>query len=77
MTCMGDNSKEYHRIETFDSCRLVPFEDTMVMVMEGYDEVLRDKFGDYMQIPSPENRKLHSSLSKFYWKNEKNCISND
>lgn len=68
MTCMGDNSRERHRIETFNHCSLMPFEDTEVLVMNGYDEVLRDKYGDYMELPPVEKRKPHSSLAKFYWR---------
>lgn len=68
LTCMGDNSKERHRMDTFKQCKLMEFEDTHLMVMNGYDEVLRDKYNDYMQLPPVEKRKLHSSLDKFYWK---------
>lgn len=68
LTCMGDNSKEHHRIDTFDHCSLKPFENIEVMVMDGYDEVLKEKYNNYMELPPLEKRKLHSSLAKFYWK---------
>lgn len=67
--CMGDNSKEHNRMETFASCTLMPFEDTEVFVMNGYDEVLRGKFNDYMQLPPVEQRVGHgTSYIHFYWK---------
>ncbi len=69
MMCMGDNSKEHNRIETFAECSLMPFEDTEVYVMNGYDEVLRGKFNDYMQLPPVEKRVGNgSSYIHFYWK---------
>ena len=69
LTSMGDNIKEHHRIEIFKSCIMVPFEDTQVMVMNGYDEYLKDKYNDYMQLPPEEKRVQHySSMTKFYWK---------
>ncbi len=67
--CMGDNSKEHNRMETFVECTLMPFEDTEVFVMNGYDEVLRGKYNDYMQLPPVEKRVGHgSSYIHFYWK---------
>ncbi len=67
--CMGDNSKEHNRMETFAECSLMPFEDTEVYVMNGYDEVLRGKYNDYMQLPPVEKRVGHgSSYIHFYWK---------
>ena len=69
MMCMGDNSQEHNRMETFAECSLMPFEDTQVYVMNGYDEVLRGKFNDYMQLPPVEKRVGNgSSYIHFYWK---------
>lgn len=60
---------EWHRIEDFETIQLMPFEDMEVMVMNGYDNVLREYFGDYMQLPPVEKRVGHSDgLTKFYWK---------
>ena len=68
LTSMADNIKGHHRMEIFTSCVPKPFEDTELMVMNGYEEYLRDNYGDYMKLPPVEKRKPHSSLSKFYWK---------
>ncbi len=74
MTCMGDNSKERHSLRTFDHCILMPFEDTTVMVMNGYDEVLRDKYNDYMKLPPVEDRKKHSTMDRFYWRENRSSV---
>lgn len=37
--------------------KYVPFEDTYLPIPEGYDTYLRNIYGDYMQIPSPEQIK--------------------
>lgn len=67
--CMGDNSKEHNRMETFAECSLMPFEDTQVFVMNGYDEVLKGKYKDYMKLPPENERTGHgSSYIHFYWK---------
>ena len=69
LTSMGDNIKGHHRIEIFESCELKPFEDTELMVMNGYDEYLRDNYHDYMQLPPVEKRIAHySDRTKFFWK---------
>ena len=49
---------------------LKPFEDTEVMVMEDYDEILRITYGDYMQLPPEEDRVGHSTQGqiKYFWK---------
>ena len=67
MTCM--DGYEWHKTRDFSSTILMPFEDTEVMVMNGYDRVLRECYGDYMQLPPVEQRVGHSDgLTKFYWK---------
>ena len=71
MTSMEDNSKEHHRIETFEYCITMPFEDTEVLVMNGWEEVLRDKYNDYMQLTPVESRIPHSTSTKFYWVDNK------
>ena len=69
LTSMGDNIKEHHRNIIFSSCILKNFEDTQVFVMNGYDEYLRDKYNDYMQLPPIEKRVQHySQRTIFYWK---------
>ena len=56
-------------MEDFNNTKPMPFEDTEVMVMNGYDNVLRDSFGDYMQLPPMEQRGGHSDgITQFYWK---------
>lgn len=42
--------------EDFESYLLVPFEDRRFFIPQGYDRVLRNIFGDYMQLP-PEDKK--------------------
>lgn len=60
---------EWHRTEDFESVFLMPFEDTEVMVMNGYDNVLREAYGDYMELPPEEKRVGHSDgFTTFYWK---------
>ena len=60
---------EYHYLEDFSSVVSMPFEYTEVMVMNGYDRVLRECFGDYMELPPIEKRVGHfDGLTKFYWK---------
>lgn len=67
ITCM--DGYEWHKTDDFSRTILMPFEDTEVMVMNGYDNVLRECYGDYMQLPPIEQRVGHSDgLTKFYWK---------
>lgn len=67
LTCM--DGYEWHRIEDFQNVLKMPFEDTEVMVMNGYENVLRECFGDYMQLPPIEKRVGRSDcFTDFFWK---------
>ena len=67
LTCM--DGYDWHCVEDFVQTSLMPFEDTEVMVMNGYDRVLRECYGDYMQLPPPEEQVGHSDgLTRFYWR---------
>ena len=69
ISSMCDGIMDYHRLETFTDVCLMDFEDTKVMVMNGYDEYLRDKYNDYMQLPPVEKRVAHlSDNNVFYWR---------
>lgn len=60
--------KDYHSSELFDNCILVPFENLKVMVLSGFDEYLRNIYGDYMQLPPEDKRIPKQSYIHFYWK---------
>lgn len=69
LSSMCDGIMDYHRVDTFTDVSLMEFEDTKVMVMNGYDEYLRDKYNDYMQLPPEEKRVAHLSYHNvFYWR---------
>ncbi len=51
-----ESKVQYWNKELFDKCISVPFEDTHIMIPCGFDEFLRSIYGDYMQLPKPENR---------------------
>lgn len=42
--------------DIFNSYRKIDFEDTQLMIMDGYDLYLREFYGDYMQLPPQELR---------------------
>ena len=59
----------WFNMDDFVGAELMPFEDSEVMVMNGYDNVLRESYGDYMQLPPEEERSGHTvGATKFYWK---------
>lgn len=60
--------KDYHSIDLFKKCELMPFENKKFMVLNGYDEYLRNIYGDYMQMPPIEQRRPKQSYIHFYWK---------
>lgn len=49
----------------FEGSTMIPFEDTIAMVPSGYDSILRDIYGDYMQLPPEEARKPHHDFTLY------------
>ena len=46
----------------------MPFEKGLFLCMEGYDEALKEKYGDYMKLPPKEKRIVVHGFNKYYWK---------
>ncbi|MBQ9636519.1 MAG: LicD family protein [Prevotella sp.] len=59
--------RELHRVAVMRELKSLPFEDGVFFAMAGYDEALREKFGDYMQLPPVEKRKRAHGSNKYYW----------
>lgn len=68
LACADNGDKEYCLIEDFSETIMMPFENRLYCVMNGYDRVLRKNFGDYMELPPIEQRQPKQSYLKFYWK---------
>ena len=49
----------------FDDCIKVPFEDASFYIVRNYDEMLRQQYGDYMQLPPVEERVYHHFYSAY------------
>ena len=62
--------REYCPKYVLDDYILVPFEDSEFYVMIGFDESLRLKYGDYLQMPPIEKRRPKHTFNSFYWKNK-------
>ena len=66
----GWKMREYCPKHVLDDYILVSFEGYEFYVMKGYDESLRLKYGDYMQLPPIEQRQATHPFNTFYWKNK-------
>lgn len=64
---LGYGMHEYHRKEVLSHCILHPFENEEFYVMQGYDEALTEKYGDYMKLPPVEEQVGRHEWMKFYW----------
>jgi len=49
-------SREWMRREVFESGEPLPFRDQLCAVPKGWDEYLRNLYGDYMQLPPEDKR---------------------
>lgn len=66
----GMYEHKHHFIETFQTCVEVDFEDMKALAMNGADEMLRERNGDYMKLPPESERVPKQSYIHFYWKNK-------
>ena len=60
--------KEYQEISDYSSTIIVPFEDSLFYVCNGYDHLMRTKYGDYMQLPPESKQKSNHKYLSYYWK---------
>ncbi len=60
-----DASKEIFDITTFKNLEQHSFEGYYLLIPKNYDEVLKSKYGDYMKLPSVENRTTRHNLADF------------
>lgn len=60
--------KEYQEMSDYTSTILVPFEEDAFYVCNGYDHLMRVKYGDYMMLPPEKNRKSNHALCSHFWK---------
>jgi len=67
MAYMDYGMHEYHSNKVLDSCILHPFEDSAFYIMTGYDEALKEKYGDYMKLPPKEKQVCIHKFNKYYW----------
>lgn len=68
LAVLDNGPVEHIPLEDISSFVLRRFEDADFYVMKGYDHVLRMVYGDYMKMPSEENRIPNDSYLKFYWR---------
>ena len=59
--------KECHSLSVMEGFLLIPFEGISLFVMSGYDEALREKYGDYM-VPPPMEKRINHHGGRYYWK---------
>ena len=60
--------RKHHSKSTFQSCNLVDFEDMKACIMNGSDEMLRERNGNYMQLPPESERVPKQWYIHYYWK---------
>lgn len=68
LSYMGYGMKEYEAMRDYQGEILVDFEDAQFYVCDGYDGIMRAKYGDYMKLPPVEKQTSNHELVKYYWK---------
>lgn len=68
LAVLDDGIRNYQVCEDFEETIDAPFEGHTFKIMKGYDRVLRNIYGDYMQLPPEEHRHPKHSHVALYWK---------
>lgn len=63
----GYGIREYQEQEQFSSIITLPFEDGVFNCLSGYDQHMRNKYGDYM-TPPKQKKQLGHAYYDFYWR---------
>lgn len=59
-------NKEVQKSKNIIEYTDVEFENMKIMIFKNYDEILRNTFGNYMQLPPENQRKAHGLIA--YWR---------
>ena len=68
LVVLDDGTRNYQLVEDFEKVIDVQFEGRVFKMMCGYDRVLRNIYGDYMQLPPEEQRHPKLGHVTYYWK---------
>ena len=69
--CCPYDKRTIHPIDSFNEVELVKFENDTFFLLKGYDTMLKNVYGDYMQLPPVEKRVPPMKMSdRFYWKDK-------
>ena len=60
--------REYIPMEDYQSTLEMEFEGANMRVCNGYDHLMRHKYGDYMKLPPTEEQLPRHDLCHYYWK---------
>ena len=67
-SCYNYDNDRYKK-DWFSGSATVDFENKKFKIPNGYDEILTQLYGDYMQLP-PEEKQVTHHLNKTYWNEE-------
>ncbi|MBQ3750943.1 MAG: LicD family protein [Bacteroidales bacterium] len=67
MSCLDDGPILFSKLD-FQNTVLLDFEDTRFRAMNGFDNILRQIYGEYMQLPPEEKRVPKQYWIHFLWK---------
>jgi lipopolysaccharide cholinephosphotransferase len=67
--CVDDGVRCYQRMEDISTFKYAEFEGYQFRIPIGYDRILKNIYGNYMELPPVEKRvPKESKVLKYYWK---------
>lgn len=68
LVCRGNSNKEFFTLDMFLSFSKTKFENYEFLIANGWEDILKLNFGDYMQLPPKDQQVPHGGFVDFFWK---------
>lgn len=68
LCCPNSGTCEFFTDDEINEYVRLQFEDSEFFAWKGYENILRDSYGDYMTLPPKEKRKPLQNYITFFWK---------
>lgn len=68
LVCRGNEDKEFFTLEMFSSFSNTKFGNYEFLIANGWEDILKLNYGNYMELPPKEEQKPHGGFVEFFWR---------
>lgn len=68
LVCRGNENKEFFTLDMFSSFSLTNFGNHEFFIANGWENILKLNYGDYMKLPPKDQQKPHGGFVEYFWR---------